>query len=302
MQRCSKQQRFRGRKAGTLFGEPIVDPLGHLSAHYPFPARLNDRYLAKLKLSNHWTAFSKGGIVYEEGERSTGVYVILEGRAKLSVNSSQGKTLVLGFFGPGTILGLAAAILGRTHAATAEIMRPTKVLFVSRQELVREMQEDATAARQAAELVSEACYFILSKMRVVDLSQCAGQKLARCLLGLLAHNTGPGDDTTAELDLSQETIAQMVGLSRETVTRLLSRFRRKHMLDWKRSGLVIRDRRALEKVADFSDTAAMSPGALLETAPLRTRVKSVPGSTNGGEVAPLSGIRQNNVRTNILKL
>ena len=129
MQRRSKQRRFRGRKAGTLFGEPIIDPLGHLSAHYPFPARLNDHYLAKLKTSNNGKSFSKGAVLYEEGEASTGVYVILEGRAKLSVNSSQGKMLVLGFFGPGTILGLAAAILGRTHAATAEIMKADQSPF-----------------------------------------------------------------------------------------------------------------------------------------------------------------------------
>ncbi len=136
------------KKVGTLFGEPIVDPLAHLSAHYPFPARLNDRYMAKLKTSNHSAAFSKGAILYEEGERSTGVYVILEGRAKLSVNSGQGKTLVLGFFGPGTILGLAAAILGRTHVVTAEIMKPTKILFVSRKELAKEMsgQRDGSSS------------------------------------------------------------------------------------------------------------------------------------------------------------
>lgn len=280
MDRRSKQQRFGGRKTGTFLGEPIVNPLGHLSARYPFPARLNCHYIAKLKTSNNSTAFSKGTILYEEGERSIGVYVILEGCAKLSVNSSQGKTLVLGFFGPGTILGLAAAILGRTHAATAEIVRPTKVLFVSRKELVREMQEDATAARQAAELVSEACYFILSKMRVVELSQSAGQKLARCLLGLLAHNTAAEGETTPELHLSQETIAQMVGLSRETVTRLLSRLRRKHVLEWKRSGLVIRDRSALEKLADFSETVEGLSESTVGDRVASTNNELVPSSTN----------------------
>jgi CRP/FNR family transcriptional regulator, cyclic AMP receptor protein len=256
MHRRTKQQRFRGRKVETLFGEPIVEPLAHLSAHYPFPARLNDRYMAKLKTSNHGAAFSKGAILYEEGERSTGVYVILEGSAKLSVNSAQGKTLVLGFFGPGTILGLAAAILGRTHVVTAEIMRPTKILFVSRKELAKEMQGNATAARQAAELVSEACYFILGKIRAVDLSQSAGQKLARCLLGLLARNASYGEEAPYKLDLSQEAIAQMVGLSRETVTRLLARLHKRGILNWKRSGLVIRDRGALEKLADLSGTFA----------------------------------------------
>jgi CRP/FNR family transcriptional regulator, cyclic AMP receptor protein len=255
MRRDSKSRRFRGRRPGTLFGGPIVEPPGHVSAHFPFPARLNDQYVAKLQASDSGKSLSKGAMLFEEGERPTGAYVVLEGLAKLSINSSQGKMLVLGFFGPGTIIGLPAAILGRTHAATAEIVRPSKILFVSCKELVRELQDDATASRQAAELASEACYFILNKLHAIDLSKSTGQKLARCLLGLLAHNTGSSSETTAKLDLSQEAIAQMIGLSRETVTRLLSRFRRKHILDWKRSGLVIRDRSALEKIADFSEAA-----------------------------------------------
>jgi CRP/FNR family transcriptional regulator, cyclic AMP receptor protein len=255
MPRRSRLQRFRARQAGTLFGEPFIDPLGHLSAQYPFPARLNERYVAKLKASNVGTCFAKGAILYAEGGKPTGLYVVLEGRAKVSVNSAQGKTLLLGFFGPGTILGLAATILDRTHAATAEVVKATRVLFVSRKELVREIESDTAVARQAAQLVSEACYFILGKMSAVDLSQSAAQRLARCLVGLLARNTGPGTEAPSKLDLSQETLAQMVGLSRETVTRLLSRLRRSRILEWKRSGLVIRDRSALEKLADFSETA-----------------------------------------------
>jgi CRP/FNR family cyclic AMP-dependent transcriptional regulator len=239
---------------GTLFGEPLIDPLGHLSAEYPFPARLNERYVARLKASNIGTSLTKSAILYEEGEKPTGVYVVLEGSVKVSVNSPQGKTLVLGFFGPGTILGLAATILDRTHAATAEVVKATRVLFVARKELVREIEGDAIAARQAAQLVSETCYFILGKMSSVELSRSAAQRLARCVLGLLAYNTSSQEAVPPKLDLSQETLAQMVGLSRETVTRLLSRMRRRRILEWKRSGLVIRDRDALEKLADFSET------------------------------------------------
>ena len=62
MQKRFKQRHLRRRKAGTFLGEPIVNPLGHLSARYPFPARLNSHYMAKLKTSNNWTAFSKGTI------------------------------------------------------------------------------------------------------------------------------------------------------------------------------------------------------------------------------------------------
>ena len=70
----------------------------------------------------------------------------------------------------------------------------------------------------------------------------------------------------------------MVGLSRETVTRLLSRLRRKHILDWKRSGLVIRDRSALEKLADFS-AEGLSESAVGDRV-ASTNDELVPSSTN----------------------
>jgi CRP/FNR family transcriptional regulator len=222
---------------------------GHLGAHYPLPARLDTRYVDNLMRIGVEKSYSKGAILFEDGDTSRGVYVVLEGRVKLSVNSARGKALVLGFYGPRTIIGLAAAILDRTHATKAEALMPTKVAFISRNKFLEDMQ-DAAAARRAAELASEACYFFLTKMAATELSKSAEQKIARNLLRLLAHNSSH-DGEPVHLDMSQETIAQMVGLSRETVSRLLSRLRKKGVLDWTRSDFVIRDRHALERLGDL---------------------------------------------------
>jgi len=265
-----KPHELHERKQGTLLRGFAGEIPGHVSTRYPFPARLNKHYVEQLKALKVAKLYSTGAILFREGEKSAGVYVVLEGGVKLSVNSAQGKTLVLGFFRPGTILGLAAAILGHVHATTAEALKPTEVICVSRKEFIKEIQGDATAARQAAELVSEACYFLLTKMISVELSQTASQKLARCLVGLLAHNAGSCEGTPPELCLSQETIAQMVGLSRETVARILSRFRRSGILDWKRSGFLVRNRRALEKLADFSKTTGYVTGIPITGGSTRT--------------------------------
>jgi CRP/FNR family cyclic AMP-dependent transcriptional regulator len=194
----------------------------------------------------------KGTVLFEEGATPEGAYVVLDGRVKLSVNSAQGKALVLGFFGAGAIIGLAAAILGRPHVSTAETIQATSAVFVPRSELLEELRTLPLAAWQAAQLVSENCYFLLTKMATVELSESAQQKMARCLLGLLNQNSAH-DGAHVELNLSQETIAQMVGLSRETVSRLLSRLRRKGVLDWTRSDFIIRNRLALEKLADLPE-------------------------------------------------
>lgn len=178
--------------------------------------------------------------------------MVLEGRVKLSATSAQGKALVLGIFGIGAVLGLAGAVLGRPCAVTAEVMQPTRTVFIARNEVLREIRGNVVAAWQAAQLVSETCFFLLGKMTTVELAESAPQKMARCLLGLIAHNGNP-DGEPEHLELTQEMIAQMVGLSRETVSRLLSRFRRSGVLDWTRSDFVIRNRRALEKLADLPE-------------------------------------------------
>lgn len=239
---------------GTLFGEAIAEPLRHLIGQYPVPGRLNEYHLRRFRASNKARQFANGSILFEEGELPAGVFVIVDGRVKMSVTSPEGRTLVLGFFGPGSVIGLAANILGRPNAATAETVEKTKAIFTPRRELLREIQTNAAAGWQIAQLVSENCYFLTGKLGAVDLSESAPQMVARCLLGLIAHHT-THDGQPEQIDLSQETIAQMVGLSRETVSRQLSKFRRRGVLDWTRSDFIIRDRRALERLAEFPGAA-----------------------------------------------
>lgn len=236
----------------TLFGQPIAEPLRHLVGQYPLPARLNEFHLRRLRTSKKVRLFPKGTILFEQGELPAGTFIILEGRVKKSVSSPQGKALVLGFFGSGSALGLAVNILGRPHNSTAEAIQATKAVFVPRRELIKEMQDNSLAAWQIAQLVSESCCFLTAKIGSVELAESATQKMARCLLGLVANSSADGNDGPVQLDLNQETIAQMVGLSRETACRLLSRFRRAGVLDWTRSSCVIHDRQALEELADFA--------------------------------------------------
>lgn len=258
MQRLLNHQRLVAQKAETLFQEPATDVIGHLSAHHPFPAALTEGYVHKLKALKLGSRFPAGSILFGQGEEPAGVYVVLEGHATLSVTSAGGKTLFLGLYGPGTILGLAAAVLNRPHAATAEILKPSEVLFVPRSELIREMRADVAAACRVAEFVSAVCYFLVSQMVAAELCS-AEQKVARCLVGLLVENRSCSEALPVRLDLSQEAVAQIIGISRETVTRILSRLRAKRILSWRRSSLVISDRKMLERIANLNDEVALPP-------------------------------------------
>jgi len=241
-------RRIQEREIVSLLAKPARAPQDYVSGRIPFLARLDRRCLARVKATTLGASYARGAVLFAEEHRPDGVYVILEGRAKLSVSSHNGKSLALGFFGPGTVLGLEGAILGWPYMATAEIVEPAKAAFMARGDLLRHLGRSEKATLEAAELVSETCYFLLSRIKANELSESAQEKLVRFLLEVPGH-PGADAETRLKLDLSQEAVAQMIGTSRETVARLLSRLRKRGILDWRRSKIVIRDRAALEKLA-----------------------------------------------------
>lgn len=85
-------------------------------------------------------------------------------------------------------------------------------------------------------------------MRTIGLSHSAGEKLARFLLDLSSDHDKAKGEIRLTVTLTHEEIAQIIGASRETVTRLFSDFKKKQFLQVKGSTVVIKNRAALEEL------------------------------------------------------
>jgi len=87
-------------------------------------------------------------------------------------------------------------------------------------------------------------------MRTIGLSHSAAEKFARFLFEQIARGEKVDGEVRATLTLTHEEIAQMIGSSRETVTRLFSDFKRREILQVKGSTVIVRDFAALRKLAE----------------------------------------------------
>jgi CRP/FNR family cyclic AMP-dependent transcriptional regulator len=197
---------------------------------------------------------SRGSLLFIEGQAVSGVYLIENGCVKLTICSGRGKSLILGFFGPQTVLGLPAAILGLPHEATAEIVKPVTARFVVREDLLRHLRQAGDAGLRAAQLVSRMLYSTLRDMEKFWLTDSVEQKLARFFVSLCPPRNGRRVPIHLALDLTHEDISQSIGVSRETVTRLLSRFKKRGILKLTRSMLTIFDLDDLKRIADWPST------------------------------------------------
>ena len=193
------------------------------------------------------TSYPGHALLFVEGESSPGVMVIVSGRVKLSTASADGRTITVRMAGPGEVLGLSATVVGRTCELTAETLEPSRIKIIPRESFRHWLRVHPELAFQIAQELAEEYNNTCHQLRSMALSHTATERLARTLLQLV-RNAGPGNEVRAPFSLTHQEIAEMIGSSRETVTRLLSGFRHKGMIEIEGSTLIVRDREALRQL------------------------------------------------------
>jgi CRP/FNR family cyclic AMP-dependent transcriptional regulator len=202
----------------------------------------------RLSTITHASSYPKGATLFLEGQTGRGVFILCSGRVKLSTSSIDGRTLIVRLSEPGEVLGLPATVTGTPYELTAEVVEPTQANFVSRDDFLSFLREYGDVAVRVAQLLGQTYHAAVAEMRTIGLSHSAGEKLARFILDLTTdHKSGKGA-ATAKLTLTHEEIAQMIGTSRETVTRTFADLKKKNLLVVKGSTLTIKDRSGLERL------------------------------------------------------
>lgn len=210
---------------------------------------LPTKALEALERVKHTTSYPQGAVLFVEGQPSTGIWVLCKGRVKLSISSSDGKTLILRIAETGEVLGLSAAVSGQPYALTAETLDPSQVTFIRRDDLSRLMRQYPEVALSVAQQLSERYSSTCQELRSLMLTHSAAEKLAKLILDRLVSRAGARQPARLKIALTHEEMAQSIGTSRETVTRLFAEFKKKRWIDIRRSTLVVQNRAALESLA-----------------------------------------------------
>jgi|SRR5579863_341338 len=231
---------------------PPSDPERRAAAlHYPEDRLFGDlspeaaKQLASISIP---TRYSKGAVLFVEGEAPRGIFIVRSGRVKLSTSSPEGKKIILRFVETGRVVGLPGTISGRPYAVTAEIAEPTEAEFIPRAAFLNFLREHGEAALRAAELMGEVVHTTYDEVRSLGLSRSTEEKLATFLLDWWDRHVKKRGPQRAKLTLTQEEIAEAIGATRETVTRLLADLRRRKVIDIQGATLTIADRAALEQL------------------------------------------------------
>jgi CRP/FNR family transcriptional regulator, cyclic AMP receptor protein len=193
------------------------------------------------------STYPSGTVFFVEGQDPRGVFILCSGRVKLSGGSPDGKSLIFRIAEAGEIIGLPGTLTGRPYELTAEALEPTQVNFIPRGLFLSFLRQHGEAALRVAEMLSEIYHATCKEVRYLGLSSSAAQKLARFLLDLPGASEAESGEIRATVTLTHEEIGEMIGASRETVTRLLGSFKKKNYIEVRGSSLLIKNKAALQE-------------------------------------------------------
>lgn len=207
---------------------------------------LKDATIATMNSIKFTASYPKGATLFCEGEDPRGVFIVCSGRVKLVTSSSAGRTLIAKIAGPGEILGVSAVVLKQAYQLTAETLEPVQTTFIRNDEFMRFMTSNTEVTMRTAFVLSTQIHDAENEIRTLGLGRSVRDKFASLLQGWCVGADRSADGIRLKVLLTHEEIAQLLGTTRETVTRLLSQFRAEHLIEVKGSTMFVRNPAALE--------------------------------------------------------
>ena len=238
------------RKPPTPYGFPAVDDCASCDLRTDsFFCTVSPTTAKALGEIRRTTSYPAGAILFMEGEPARGVYIVCQGRVKLLTTNSDGKTLIFKIAKAGDILALNPAISETPHEITAETLQPAQLAYVSREDFLKFIKEHGDACLQVAQHLGRDCHLAYEVIRSIGLSNSVEEKLARFLVEWSAGAQMTSGGLRVKLALTHEEIAQLIGCSRESVSRSFSKFKRKRLVEVNGSTLLVQDKAALQTLA-----------------------------------------------------
>jgi CRP/FNR family transcriptional regulator len=194
-------------------------------------------------------AYPKHTTLFVEGQPAKGVFMLCQGKVKLSTCAPDGRMIILDIAEPGEILGLSAAMHGTEYETTAEVLELCQVNYVKTPDLIGFLQNNHEACLNAARQLSRNYQTAFRQVCALGLSDSVADKLAKLFLGWSGNGNGRsnGNGGVQIKNLfTHEEMAEMIGASRETVTRALKYFRENDLVTVRGSDLHIHDRKRLK--------------------------------------------------------
>lgn len=190
-----------------------------------------------------------GAVIFRKGAPGTSMYMLVDGRVKITTSGPTGNELLLALVDPGELFGEIAAVDGGPRTVNAIAVVPSSIVAIDRRFLTAVLGRNTSSARALSEALCVHLRTAIANVEKIALLDAQTRLWARLIdLGRrYAPNDFGGGPLRIEHGLSQQSLADSIGVTRVMVNRQLSSWREAGLIEDGRGFIVIRNPEALER-------------------------------------------------------
>jgi len=213
-------------------------------------SNLDEDYLEKIACLVCQRNYKKGSLIFFEGDTAEAVYFVKKGRVKIYKVGHDGKEHIISILSEGEIFAESCLFGLNRYPASAQAYEDTDVLFIKREDFEELLEENPKIAIEIIKAMGKRLQMVSKKIENLALRDAYG-KVAMLLLDiLLKEHINVYNGIEIDTQLSRQDMANMVGVTRETFIRALSKLKECGAIDFERDKIKIID---IKKLKEFID-------------------------------------------------
>ena len=166
-------------------------------------------------------------VVFHEGEPCRGLYIVESGAIKIYRESADAREHVIYIASPGDAFGEAALLLGRGYPASAAAVQDSALILLRKDDFLQLLREHPDISFRMMAAMAEWAHRLVNSIESLTLKD-AGARFADYILSRAPD--GSGDGVTIDLGMPKQVLASHLGMTGETLSRLLARFEEDHLI------------------------------------------------------------------------
>ncbi|WP_366921972.1 Crp/Fnr family transcriptional regulator [Metallumcola ferriviriculae] len=209
-------------------------------------AGLNDEELDQLAAIVLFRPYRKGMFIFMESEPGDALFFVQQGRIKLSKTLADGREHILHFVGEGQIFAEVLLFDDGPYPATAEVMTDATIGIIRNKDLDIFLRTHPDTSLKILKVMSRRLRKAQMQIRDLALKDTFGRLMSTLvkLAGEYGKETEEG--LLIDISLSQQELANMIGASRETVSRSLNDLKKSNVIDFNRQCILIKNMEKLK--------------------------------------------------------
>ncbi|MDH5648514.1 MAG: Crp/Fnr family transcriptional regulator [Gammaproteobacteria bacterium] len=201
--------------------------------------------------------YDEGDIIFQQGQEGDYLHIVREGMVKLSLSDADGNEQIVGLCLAGHVVGFD--VLGDSkHTYTAEALTPVMTCTIRQPDMTKVFAENPIVAQKTIRMLNQELAFAQNLIHMLG-QKSSEEKVALFILSLIPRITQTQLPIKLLLPLSRKEMAQFLGLTVETVSRLISDFKRRGIIETPRGELHILNIKPLKQIAGI-DSVSVTDG------------------------------------------